>query len=35
MLGAYLKHRTGSETFQQFTTRHDLNTLQVMFSDEE
>jgi ferredoxin-nitrite reductase len=31
MLRAYLAHRLDSETFQQFTMRHDLNALQTMF----
>ncbi len=35
ILRAYLKHRLGRETFQQFTTRNDLNALQVMFSEEQ
>ena len=35
MLGVYLKRREGCETFQQFTTRHDLNTLQAVFSNDE
>jgi ferredoxin-nitrite reductase len=34
MLQAYLRHRTGGETFQQFTTRHNLNALQTLFSSE-
>jgi ferredoxin-nitrite reductase len=34
MLVAYLKHRQGRETFQQFTARNDLNALQVMFSEK-
>jgi len=34
LLRIYLKHRTGHETFQQFSTRHDLNALQVLFSNE-
>jgi len=33
ILLAYLKHRQGLETFQQFTARNDLNSLQVMFSE--
>jgi ferredoxin-nitrite reductase len=34
MLRAYLKHRIGkSETFQQFTTRHEVGKLQEMFAD--
>lgn len=35
MLGAYLKHREPGERFQAFTTRHDLNTLQAYFSNDE
>lgn len=35
MLRGYLRHRTESETFQAFTTRHDLNTLQAIFSNDE
>jgi len=35
MLRAYLKNRMGKETFQQFTTRHDLNALQVVFTKDE
>lgn len=31
MLASYLKQRTAGETFQQFTQRHDLNTLQTIF----
>ncbi len=31
MLKVYLQHREESETFQAFTTRHDLNSLQVLF----
>jgi hypothetical protein len=34
MLLAYLRHRFAGETFQQFTTRHDLNSLQTIFSSE-
>jgi ferredoxin-nitrite reductase len=33
MLRVYLKHRAGRESFQQFSTRHDLNALQVLFSE--
>jgi ferredoxin-nitrite reductase len=33
MLTVYLKKRNAGETFQQFTTRHDLNTLQTIFSE--
>ena len=35
MLRAYQKHRSGKETFLQFSTRHDLNALQVLFTNEE
>lgn len=35
MLRGYLRHRTGGETFQAFTARHDLNTLQAIFSNDE
>ncbi len=35
MLRGYLRHRTEGETFQAFTARHDLNTLQAFFSNEE
>ncbi|MES2706508.1 MAG: NirA family protein [Verrucomicrobiota bacterium] len=31
MLKAWLKNRQSAETFQEFTTRHDLNSLQIMF----
>ncbi len=31
MLTTYLKRRNAGETFQQFTTRHDLNALQTIF----
>ena len=33
MLKVYLDKRTAGETFQQFTTRHDLNALQTIFSE--
>lgn len=33
MLRAYLKQRLPGETFQQFTGRHDLNALQVVFAE--
>jgi ferredoxin-nitrite reductase len=33
ILRAYLKHRAGSETFQQFSTRHELGKLQELFGD--
>jgi ferredoxin-nitrite reductase len=35
MLRGYLRHRNAGETFQAFTTRHDINTLQAYFSNEE
>lgn len=35
MLKGYLRHRQKNETFQQFTTRHDLNALQAIFSNDE
>jgi ferredoxin-nitrite reductase len=35
MLEGYLRHRQGGENFQQFATRHDLNTLQAIFSNDE
>ena len=35
MLKGYLRHRQGAETFQSFTRRHDLNTLQAIFSNDE
>jgi ferredoxin-nitrite reductase len=34
LLRVYLRHRAGRESFQQFSTRHDLNSLQTMFSNE-
>ncbi|HEU6447374.1 MAG TPA: NirA family protein [Verrucomicrobiae bacterium] len=34
ILSAYLKHRQGRETFQQFTTRHEVGKLQEIFGDE-
>jgi len=33
MLRTYLKHRAGKETFQQFTTRHEVGKLQGMFAE--
>ena len=33
ILRAYLKHRHGIETFQQFTTRHELGKLQEIFAE--
>jgi ferredoxin-nitrite reductase len=35
MLRGYQRHREARESFQQFTQRHDLNTLQAIFSNEE
>lgn len=35
MLKGYLRRRELGETFQRFTQRHDLNTLQAIFSNEE
>lgn len=35
MLRGYLRHRTPSESFQSFTSRHDLNALQRIFSNGE
>jgi ferredoxin-nitrite reductase len=35
LLKGYLRHRTEGESFQAFTARHDLNTLQAIFSNEE
>jgi ferredoxin-nitrite reductase len=34
MLRAYLRHRNRSESFQSFTTRHDVGKLQELFSNE-
>ena len=34
ILRVYLQHRAGRESFQQFSTRHDLNALQTLFSNE-
>jgi ferredoxin-nitrite reductase len=34
LLHVYLRHRAGRESFQQFSTRHDLNALQTWFSME-
>jgi ferredoxin-nitrite reductase len=33
ILHAYLQHREGRETFQEFTRRHDLRRLQELFSE--
>jgi ferredoxin-nitrite reductase len=35
MLRGYLRRRQGGETFQAFATRHDLNNLQAIFSNDE
>ena len=35
MLAGYLRHRAPAEPFKQFTERHDLNTLQAIFSNDE
>jgi ferredoxin-nitrite reductase len=35
ILCGYLRRREAGESFQAFTTRHDLNTLQAIFSNEE
>jgi len=35
MLRGYLRHRIENETFQSFAARHDVNTLQAIFSNEE
>ena len=35
MLKGYLRRREGAETFQSFATRHDLNTLQAIFTNDE
>jgi ferredoxin-nitrite reductase len=35
ILAGYLRHRTTGERFQTFTQRHDVNTLQAIFSNEE
>jgi ferredoxin-nitrite reductase len=35
MLRGFQRHRNEGETFQSFTKRHDLNTLQAIFSNEE
>jgi ferredoxin-nitrite reductase len=35
MLKGYLRRRESSESFQSFTRRHDLNTLQAIFSNDE
>ena len=35
VLRGYLRHREAGESFQAFTTRHDLNALQAIFSNDE
>ena len=35
MLRGFLRRREKRETFQRFTQRHDLNTLQAIFSNDE
>jgi ferredoxin-nitrite reductase len=35
ILRGYLRHRTSGESFQAFASRHDVNTLQAIFSNEE
>lgn len=35
MLGGYLRHREKGESFQKFTRRHDVGTLQGIFSNDE
>jgi ferredoxin-nitrite reductase len=35
MLKGYLRRREPAETFQKFTQRHDLNSLQAIFSNDE
>jgi ferredoxin-nitrite reductase len=35
MLKGYLRRRASGETFQKFTARHDLNTLQAIFTNNE
>jgi len=35
ILRGYLRRREGKESFQSFTTRHNLNELQAIFSNEE
>jgi ferredoxin-nitrite reductase len=35
MLRGYLRHRGEGESFHAFTARHDLNTLQAIFSNDE
>jgi ferredoxin-nitrite reductase len=35
VLRGYLKHRQGRESFQQFSTRHELGRLQELFDAEK
>jgi ferredoxin-nitrite reductase len=35
MLNGYLRRRAPGESFRKFTARHDLNTLQAIFSNDE
>ena len=35
MLRGYLRHRNEGESFHAFSARHDLNTLQAIFSNDE
>ncbi len=35
ILKGYLRRRAAGETFQRFTARHDLNTLQAIFTNDE
>ena len=35
MLEGYLRRRQPGESFQKFTARHDLNTLQAIFTNDE
>ncbi len=35
MLRGYLRRRASGESFQKFATRHDLNTLQAIFTNDE
>jgi ferredoxin-nitrite reductase len=35
MMKSYLRHRQAGETFQNFTLRHDVNQLQVLFGEGE
>ena len=35
VLKGYQRHRRDGESFQAFTQRHDLNSLQAIFSNDE